>query len=359
MFILDSHCDTPSEIIRGRDLSGGNDFGHVDFPKLKQGEVDGVFFALYLPAKLDSDPDLALQYAQKLLFATKNAVSKLSENLIFATNCASAHKNKADGKVSIFLGLENGAPLSPKNDWKKILHDFYDEGVRYVTLCHTGNNEICDSCAQAVPRWNGLSPFGREVVAEMNKLGMIVDVSHISDAAFYDVLECSTKPVVATHSCCRALADHPRNMTDDMIRALAAKGGVIQINFYPVFLDSKFAKELNDSELMERGDVVETEYIRDPLNQEKRKAWATVQKELQSMERPSYKLIADHIDHVVSLVGVDHVGVGSDYDGIAVTPEGMEDISMMPKLFAELRARGYSESDLSKIASGNFFRILL
>ena len=358
MFILDSHCDTPSEIIRGRDLSGGNDFGHVDFPKLKQGEVDGVFFALYLPAKLDSDPDLALQYAQKLLFATKNAVSKLSENLIFATNCASAHKNKADRKVSIFLGLENGAPLSPKNDWKKILHDFYDEGVRYVTLCHTGNNEICDSCAQAVPRWNGLSPFGREVVAEMNKLGMLVDVSHISDAAFYDVLECSTKPVVATHSCCRALADHPRNMADDMIRALAAKGGVIQINFYPVFLDSKFAKELNGSELMERGEVVETEYIRDPLNQEKRKAWATVQKELQSMERPSYKLIADHIDHVVSLVGVDHVGVGSDYDGIAVTPEGMEDISMMPKLFAELRARGYSESDLSKIASGNFFRIL-
>ena len=187
---------------------------------------------------------------------------------------------------------------------------------------------------------------------------MLVDVSHISDAAFYDVLECSTKPVVATHSCCRVLADHPRNMTDDMIRALAAKGGVIQINFYPVFLDSKFAKELNDSELMERGEVVETEYIRDPLNPEKRKAWATVQKELQSMERPSYKLIADHIDHVVSLVGVDHVGVGSDYDGIAVTPEGMEDISMMPKLFAELRARGYSESDLSKIASGNFFRIL-
>ena len=358
MFILDSHCDTPSEIIRGRDLSGGNDFGHVDFPKLKQGEVDGVFFALYLPAKLDSDPDLALQYTLKLLFSTKKAVSKLSENLIFTTNCASAHKNKADGKVSIFLGLENGAPLSPKNDWKKILHDFYDEGVRYVTLCHTGNNEICDSCAQAVPRWNGLSPFGREVVAEMNKLGMLVDVSHISDAAFYDVLECSTKPVVATHSCCRALADHPRNMTDDMIRALAAKGGVIQINFYPVFLDSKFAKELNDSELMERGEVVETEYIRDPLNPEKRKAWATVQKELQSMERPSYKLIADHIDHVVSLVGVDHVGVGSDYDGIAVTPEGMEDISMMPKLFAELRARGYSESDLSKIASDNFFRIL-
>jgi membrane dipeptidase len=358
MFVLDSHCDTPSEIIRGRDLSGGNNFGHVDFPKLKQGEVDGVFFALYLPAKLDSDPILALQYAQKLLFATKEAVSKLSENLIFATNCASAHKNKADGKVSIFLGLENGAPLSPKSDWKKILLEFYNEGVRYVTLCHTGNNEICDSCAQATPRWNGLSPFGREVVAEMNRLGILVDVSHISDAAFYDVLECSTKPVVATHSCCRALADHPRNMTDDMIRALAEKGGVIQINFYPVFLDSKFAKELSESGLMERGEVIETEYIRDPLNPDKRKAWGDVLRQLDQMKRPSYKLIADHIDHVVSLVGVDHVGVGSDYDGIAVTPSGMEEISMMPRLFDELRSRGYSESALEKIASGNFFRVL-
>ena len=358
MFILDSHCDTPSEIIRGRDLSGGNDFGHVDFPKLKQGEVDGVFFALYLPAKLDSSPDLALQYAQKLLFATKEAVSKLSENLIFATDRASAHKNKTDGKVSIFLGLENGAPLSPENDWKKVLKEFYDEGIRYVTLCHTGNNEICDSSAQATPRWNGLSPFGREVVAEMNRLGMLVDVSHISDAAFYDVLECSTKPIVATHSCCRALADHPRNMTDDMIRALAANGGVIQINFYPVFLDSKFAKDLNGSELMNRGELIETEYIRDPFNLERRQAWNEVLRQLNQMERPSYKLIADHIDHVVSLVGVDHVGVGSDYDGIAVTPSGMEDISMMPKLFDELRARGYSESDLEKIASGNFFRVL-
>ena len=358
MFVLDSHCDTPSEIIRGRDLLNDNSFGHVDFPKLKRGEVDAVFFALYIPAKLDSDPVSALQYAQKLLFATKETVSKLSENLIFATDCASAHKNKADGKVSILLGLENSSPLMPSDDWKKTLLDFYNEGVRYVTLCHTGNNEVCDSCAQATPRWNGLSPFGREVVAEMNRLGILVDVSHISDAAFYDVLECSTKPVVATHSCCRALADHPRNMTDDMISALAAKGGVIQINFYPVFLDSDFGKKLNESELMERGEVIETEYISDPFNPEKRSAWNEVQRQLQEMERPSYKLIADHIDHVVKLVGVDHVGLGSDYDGIAVTPSGMEDISMMPKLFEELRSRGYSESDLEKIASGNFFRIL-
>ena len=355
MFVLDSHCDTPSQILRLRDLSKDNDHAHVDFPKLRRGGVDGAFFALYIPAALDSDPDAAMSYAMRLYEAAKASVEANADTAVICTSAAQAEINRQKGLFSVFLGLENGSPIGTSLEKVKMFHDM---GVRYITLCHTGNNEICDSCATKQKRWNGLSPFGREVVAEMNRLGILVDVSHVSDETFRDVLECSRMPVVATHSCCRSIASHPRNMTDDMIRELASKGGVIQINFYPVFLDSKFAKELNDSELMDRGEVVETEYIRDPLNQEKRKAWATVQKELQSMERPSYKLIADHIDHVVSLVGVDHVGVGSDYDGIAVTPEGMEDISMMPKLFAELRARGYSESDLSKIASGNFFRIL-
>jgi membrane dipeptidase len=186
----------------------------------------------------------------------------------------------------------------------------------------------------------------------------LIDVSHISDESFYDVLKYSTKPVVATHSCCRALSDHPRNMTDDMIRALAAAGGVIQINFYPVFIDSTFTTVLADSGLAEKGESVEAEFIADPADDAKRKAWNRIQDEIQALPRPSYKLIADHIDHVVKLVGIDHVGIGSDYDGIEVTPEGMEDISMMPKLFDELRMRGYSETDLSKIASENFFRCM-
>ena len=192
----------------------------------------------------------------------------------------------------------------------------------------------------------------------MNRIGMLVDVSHISDSSFFDVLACSTKPVVATHSSCRSLAGHPRNMTDDMIRELAARGGVIQINFYPVFLDSEFASRLSSSGIAERGEAIEAEFIAEPSNVTKRQAWNAVQRELLALERPSYKLIADHIDHVVSLVGVDHVGIGSDYDGIEVTPDGMEDISMMPKLFDELRSRGYSEEDLAKIAGGNFFRVL-
>ncbi len=313
MFVLDSHCDTPSQIYRyNLDLSKDNENTHVDFPKLRRGGVDGAFFALYIPAEMDADPDKAFDYAKKLLSGVQDAVRLNPDKASFAVSEAQALGNKEEGKFSIFIGLENG---SPTGDSLERLEWFHNAGVRYVTLCHTGNNLICDSCATTEKRWGGLSPFGREVVAEMNRLGILVDVSHVSDDTFYDVLKYSSKPVVATHSCCRALADHPRNMTDDMIKALAAHGGVIQINFYPVFLDSE-------------------------------------------NETVPYRRIADHIDHVVELVGIDHVGLGSDFDGIEVTPEGMEDISKFSLIFDELRRRGYSEADLAKIASENFFRIL-
>lgn len=353
MFLLDSHCDTPSQILRLRDLSLDNDYSHVDFPKLRRGGVDAAFFALYVPASLDSDSDRAFEYAKTLLAGVESSVKENPDKASFAVNEKQAYENKGKGLFSVFLGLENGAPIG--DDLNRLKY-FYDRGVRYVTLCHSSDNQICDSCASSVKKWGGLSPFGKELIKEMNRLGMVIDVSHISDDSFRDVLEYSKKPVVATHSCCRALCDHPRNMTDDMIRALAKKGGVIQINFYPVFLDSSFSAKL--TEIAEKGESVEAEFIADPADSIKRAAWNRVQDELQALDRPSYKLIADHIDHVVKLVGIDHVGIGSDYDGIEVTPDGMEDISMMPKLFDELRARGYSENDLKKVAGENFFRVL-
>jgi membrane dipeptidase len=266
-----------------------------------------------------------------------------------------ALENKKAGRFSVFLGLENGSPIG--NDLGELAR-WYDAGVRYMTLCHSADNQICDSCASANKTWHGLSPFGREVVAEMNRLGMLVDVSHVSDETFYDVVGLSTKPVVATHSCCRALANHPRNMTDEMIVRIARTGGVIQINFYPLFLDNGFGSILAESGIMERGEAIESEFIKDPSDPVKRAAWNAVQDELMSLPRPSYKRIADHIDHAVSLVGTDHVGLGSDFDGIEVTPSGLEDISMMPVLFDELRYRGYSESDIEKIAGTNFLRVL-
>ena len=334
MLVLDSHCDTPSKILRGRDISKDNDFVHVDFPKLRRGGVDAVFFALYVPADLDEDA--AYSHAVRQYSAVTDALSANSEIALLSVSEPQAYANKSDGKVSIFLGLENGAAIGRSLERLK---EFYDMGVRYMTLCHSKNNEICDSCASEVKRWHGLSPFGREVVAEMNRLGMLIDVSHISDEAFYDVLQCSSRPVVATHSCCRALSDHPRNMTDDMIIALAAKGGVIQINFYPIFLDARFEDVISASGIVDEGDDIK------------------LRTQLHALERPSYKLIADHIDHVVSLVGIEHVGIGSDFDGIEVTPAGMDDISVLPVLFDELKRRGYSEEDLEKIASRNFFNV--
>lgn len=316
MFVLDSHCDTPTQIVRGRDLSKDNENAHIDIPKLKRGGVDAAFFALYIPARLSENA--AYECALRQYEAVKDVVQSNPCSVAFALTEAQAHENKANGLFSVFLGLENGSPIGHSLER---LQEFYDKGVRYMTLCHSKDNQICDSCA-GNRTWGGLSPFGREVVAEMNRLGMLIDVSHVSDDTFYDVLECSTSPVVATHSCCRALADHPRNMTDDMIKALAAQGGVMQVNFYPVFLQ-------DDYELESQSSVI-----------------------------PSYSRIADHIDHVVELVGIDHVGIGSDFDGIEVAPDGLEDISKMPVLFDELRRRGYSEDDLAKLASRNFFNVL-
>ena len=352
MFILDSHCDTPSQILRLRDLSKDNDHAHVDFLKLKRGGVEGAFFALYIPAALDNEPQKAWEYAMRLLEGVNDTIKENPSYAALAMNTGDALRNKQNGLFSIFLGLENASPIDNIDKVKSL----YDKGVRYITLCHSKNNAICDSCAPKEKRWGGLSPFGRELVAEMNRLGILVDVSHVSDDTFYDVLKFSTEPVVATHSCCRALCNHPRNMTDEMICALAAAGGVIQINFYPLFLDPDFGAVFAESGISERGELVEAEFIADPSNAEKRAAWNRIQDEIMALRRPSYKMIADHIDHVVSLVGVEHVGLGSDFDGIEVTPEGMEDISMMPKLLDELRSRGYTDSDLSKIAGGNFFR---
>lgn len=352
MFVLDSHCDTPSQILRLRDLAKDNGHAHVDFPKLKRGGVDGAFFALYIPADLSETE--AYIHASRLLSGVRNVLKTHSDKARLTRSRAEAYENQNAGLFSLFLGLENGAALGNSPDR---IEEFYDAGVRYITLCHSKDNQICDSCADG-RRWHGLSPFGKDVVRTMNRMGMLVDVSHISDMAFYDVLETSSRPVVATHSCCRALADHPRNMTDHMIRSLAEAGGVIQINFYPLFLDSGFKKILEDSGIMKYGEDIESEFIADPADPAKRAAWNKVQDELNALMRPSFRRIADHIDHVVSLVGIDHVGLGSDYDGIEVTPAGMEDISMMPRLFDELRSRGYKEGDLSRIASENFFRLL-
>ena len=338
--------------MRLRDLSVDNPFAHIDFPKLRRGGVDASFFALYTPGTMQ--PDAATAYALKMLAGVNDAVSSASDVAALAYSPEEVLRNKDAGKTSVFIGMENGLPIQ---DSLSLLRQFWRMGVRYMTLTHNTDNQICDSAAQG-RRWGGLSPFGRQVVSEMNRLGMIIDLAHASDATFFDCIRCSKAPVVSTHSCCRALAHHRRNMTDDMLRAIAAVDGVIQINFYPLFLSDDFAVELERSGLDPIADAVEEEFIKDPASPEKYRAWVDIQKKLAMLKRPSYKRVVDHIDYAVSIAGIDHVGIGSDFDGINVTPEGLEDVSKMPVVFDEMRARGYSETDIEKVAGGNFLRVM-
>lgn len=350
MFVLDSHCDTPSQLMRCRDIGMDNERRHVDFPKLRAGGVDASFFALFTPA--DMAPDAATRYALEMAGAVYDAVAANPDQAAMAFSPSDARENKARGLVSVFLGMENGAPLQRS---LSLLRVFYRLGVRCMTLTHNGDNEIADSAAEGC-RWHGLSPFGREVVAEMNRLGMIVDVAHASDETFFDCIACSKAPVVSTHSCCRALAGHRRNMSDDMLRTLADHGGVIQINFYPVFLSDRFAKVLHDSGLSDK-EWIEREWIADPSDPEKLRARNALLDELAALPRPSYKAVVDHIDHAVRVAGIDHVGIGSDFDGIEVTPEGLEDVSRIEVVFDEMHRRGYPDDAIEKIAGGNFLRV--
>ena len=310
MFVLDSHCDTPLQMMRGLDIGIDNGWGHVDIAKLKEGGVDASFFALYTSAEMT--PEEATCTTLEMLGRIYDALDAHKDSLALALSPDDALRNKAEGLISIFIGMENGSPIHKS---LPLLRMYYRMGVRYLTLTHNGDNEIADSAAEG-KRWHGLSPFGREVVAEMNRLGMIVDIAHVSDETFYDVIGCTKAPIVSTHSCCRALASHRRNMTDDMLRSLADNGGVMQVNFYPAFLSDSYETTM-----------------------------------------PTVSDIADHIDHAVKVAGIEHVGIGTDFDGIEITPIGMEDISKLPRIFDELTIRGYSNDQIEKIAGGNFLRV--
>ena len=361
IFLLDSHCDSPLMLVKGADFGqtvqqgytpGKFPVTHVDFAKMKKGGVNGSFFAIYTSNSLSQDE--STRRAFELISGVYDAVEQNPDKVAFATTPAQAKRNKKNGLISIFLGMENGSPIQKD---LSLLRMFYRLGVRYLTLTHAGNNEICDSCATKEKRWGGVSPFGKEVIEECNRLGILIDVSHISDDAFWDVLQYSKVPVVATHSCCRALASHPRNMSDEMIMALAEKGGVIQINFYPAFLDNDYAAS-DIWDLEDIFDEADKAWRKDKSNIELQKQLEKSVIEMNSVKKPSYKRVVDHIDHVVKLVGVKHVGLGSDFDGINTTPKGLEDISKIQRIIIELRMRGYKEHEIKAIAGGNFFRVM-
>ena len=349
--MYDSHADTPSQLLRLRNIGIDNPYAHVDFPKLRRGGVDGSFFALYTPAEMA--PDSATRYALQMISAVYDAVDDNPDYAALAFSPEEAARNRADGLISIFMGMENGAPIQES---LPLLRTFYRLGVSYLTLTHNGDNAIADSAAEG-RRWGGLSPFGEQVVAEMNALGMMVDLSHASDKTFWDCIRASRAPIVATHSCCRALCGHRRNLTDEMLQALGEKDGYVGINFYPAFLSDDFAKSPAEAALMDQAEQVEAAFIADPASRERVEAWHRMQDRLLAMPRPGVKEIVDHIDHAVRWAGIDHVGIGTDFDGILVPPQGMEDASCLPALWDEMRRRGYSETEIEKVSGGNLMAV--
>lgn len=349
--MYDSHADTPSQLLRLRNIGIDNSYAHVDFPKLRRGGVHGSFFALYTPAEMP--PDAATRYALQMISAVYDAVDQNPDYAALAFSPEEAARNKADGLISIFMGMENGSPIQES---LPLLRTFYRLGVSYLTLTHNGDNAIADSAAEG-RKWGGLSPFGREVVAEMNALGMMIDLSHAADTTFWDCIKLSKAPVIASHSCCRALCSHRRNLTDEMLQALGEKDGYVGINFYPAFISDAFASSKEDSDLMDLAEKVEAEWIAAPADKEKIDAWHRMQDRLLEMWRPGVKEIVNHIDHAVKYAGIDHVGIGTDFDGILVPPQGLEDVSKMEVLWAEMRRRGYSESDIVKVAGANLMAV--
>ena len=353
--VVDTHTDTPMAIIeKNIDLGQkgeGEDKTDLDFPRMKLGGLDAVFFAVFISNSLDDKHPA--KRTLEMIDEIYRQVEKYPQLVEMAYSPQDIYRLHQEGKSAVLMGIENGGPMEGS---LRLLRDFYRLGVRYITLTHSNHNDICDSATGGTPRWNGLSPFGKEVVREMNRLGMMIDVSHISDQAFRDVIKESQAPVFASHSCVRTLCDSPRNMTDDMIKALAEKGGVIQINFYSAFLDEEYKKKSDETwEKLEP----EIAKIREMYKDKNSGYWNELGKlwKKHGPENPPITILLDHIDYVVKLVGVDYVGLGSDYDGAGSFPRGLEDVTGYPLITYHLLKRGYSETDIKKILGGNFLRL--
>jgi membrane dipeptidase len=350
--VVDTHCDTPMLAVeKNLNLGVKTDKTEVDFVRMKEGGVAASFFAVFVSNSQDDKKPAkkALEMIDEIYLQVEAHPGLAA----LAFSPGDIRRIHALGKRAILIGMENGSPLEGS---LRLLRNYQRLGVRYITLTHSNNNGLCDSSTAEEPRWNGLSDFGKGVVLEMNRLGMIVDVSHLSDKTFYDVLAVSKAPVMASHSCARALNDVPRNMTDDMIKALAAKGGVMQINFYSAFLDPGFRKNADKVEARLKP---EFDTLKEKFKDNSSAYWDAVFTlwKANAPEAPDITVLIDHIDHVVKLVGADYVGLGSDFDGAGSYPKGLEDVSKFPHITYHLLQRGYSESDIKKILGGNFMRV--
>jgi len=326
--------------------------GDFDYERAKQGGLDAPFMSIFIPSSYQNDLPSAKALADTLIHMVKGIIDALPDKFAGGDSPEIIEANFEKGLISLPMGLENGAPLITLED----ISYFYNQGVRYVTLTHGKDNHICDSSYDTSRTWGGLSPYGVQVIAEMNRIGMIIDVSHISDLTFYQVMERSAAPVLATHSSCRAFTPGwERNMSDEMIALLGKKGGVIQINFGTDFLDADISRA-------RKSDRIELDSLLNAAGWKAEDSLAAPMIRDFKKKHPDLyadvKRVADHIDHVRDIAGIDHVGIGSDFDGVGDSlPTGLKDVSMYPNLIYELLKRDYSEEDIEKICYKNVWRV--
>ncbi len=350
--IVDTHVDIPYRLqAKWEDVSQRTQSGEFDYVRAKEGGLDAPFMSIYVPADRESKLVFngAKSLADSLIDMVEGFVKQWPDKFAVAKSSADVMAQSKQGKISLPMGMENGSPVEGKLE---NLKHFYDRGIRYITLTHGKDNHIGDSSYDTTHTWKGLSPFGKQVVAEMNRLGIMVDISHVSDDVFYQVMQLSKAPAIASHSSCRAFTPGwQRNIADDMIKLLAKNGGAVMINFGRSFLNGEFQQKENKI----------WEYLAaNKLNFDDPRAQDFITKYWKDNPPPAITVVdvVNHIDHVVKLVGVDHVGFGSDFDGVAGSlPSDLKDVSQYPNIIYELLKRGYSETDVEKICGGNLLRV--
>jgi membrane dipeptidase len=349
--IIDTHMDVPYRLKKKmEDISEKTAGGDFDYPRAKSGGLDVAFMAVYVPAEYEGTGN-AYKFADETIDLVEGIARKWPDKFMMAKSVADVKKQFGWGGVSIAMGIENGTCL--EGNLANVKH-FYDRGVRYITLAHSKANHICDSSFDPQRKWHGLSPFGEKVVAEMNRLGMVIDASHISDDTFYQIIKLSRAPIVATHSSCRHFTPgFERNMSDEMIKLLAEKGGVMQINFGAMFISDKIRQQWADHQ-KSLDEYIESHNLKGQAKDDYEEQF----KREHPLSKAHVSEVAAHIEHVINLVGIDYVGLGSDFDGVGDNlPEGLKDVSCYPNLIYELLKKGLTEEDIKKICSGNLIRV--
>ncbi|HSP69493.1 MAG TPA: dipeptidase [Bryobacteraceae bacterium] len=356
--LIDTHNDVPSRTVEGFDIGSRTDTGHTDIARLKAGGVGAQFFAVYVAASYVTGNRSANRTLQMIDTVRHDIVERYPNDFMLATTSKDIEEAHRRGKIAALMGIEGGHAIE---DSMRLLRDYYDLGVRYMTLTHSNTNNWADSSGDVddpkVKHHNGLTGPGKEIIREMNRLGMMVDISHVADKTFWDALEISKAPIFASHSSCRALTSHARNMTDDMIVALARKGGVVQVNFYCGFISQKFRdNDAADTRALDARMARET--AGKTLSEPDRQILSEKLRKEMSLSRATLADVVDHIDHIRKIAGMDAIGLGGDFDGVSCTPVGLEDVSKYPNLTRALLEKGYSAEDIRKIYGGNFLRVM-